>query len=88
MDNAFQVIRTKGLPTESSYPYTAQSTFSGKPQTSGICSAVTVLHESKYTLEFYVSVDKLKALLNIGTVAVGFEANNDFASYSSGIFRC
>lgn len=78
------------MPTEASYPYAASHMSTGKPSTTGICSAETVHHTPKYTAYSVVNVDvePLKAMLNVGTLAVGMEATDIFLSYSSGIFRC
>lgn len=67
MDYAFDWVKTNGIPSESSYPYTGRN---------GQCKAFT----SDFTDTGFVDVPKssptqMKMALNIGTVSVGIHAN-------------
>lgn len=89
---ALSHIQQNGMPTEAAYPYTASSTASGRPTTAGICSANDKVQHNVsyilYSLSSPATDEEMKTGLNIGTMAVGINADSGFQSYSSGIYSC
>lgn len=89
--SALSIIGKSGLPEESSYPYSASHTISGKPATYGICNTNNLIqHTAKYTTFSYNSLsnDDLKTYLQIGPLSVGIWADTGFVQYSGGIYNC
>lgn len=91
ISSALGMITWHGLPEESTYPYVATNTGSGRPVTSGICNTNRLVqHSNKYnTYKYsYATDDELKSYLQIGPLAVGIWADSGFMSYSGGNYRC
>jgi hypothetical protein len=79
-----------GVPTEAQYPYLAGSTVHGKPSVAGTCSASTLKMPTGTVVNSYSSLtaNAIQALIVNSPVVVYFWAENNFYSYSSGVFAC
>lgn len=74
MDNAFKFIEAKGIPTESSYPYTARD---------GTCKSYT----STTKISSYKDVTSLAGPLATQPISVAVDATK-WSSYKSGTYSC
>jgi len=74
MDNAFKFIKAKGIPTESSYPYTARD---------GSCKTFTISTKiSTYTDTSNLATDVAKQPISVAVDA------SKWSSYRSGTYSC
>jgi C1A family cysteine protease len=74
MDNAFKFIKAKGIPTETSYPYTAKD---------GSCKSYT----SATKISTYTDVTSLAGPLATQPISVAVDASK-WSSYRSGTYSC
>jgi len=74
MDNAFKFIKAKGIPTETSYPYTARD---------GTCKTYT----STTKISTYTDVTSLEGPLATQPISVAVDASK-WSSYRSGTYSC
>jgi len=74
MDNAFKFVKAKGIPTESSYPYTAKD---------GSCKSFT----SQTKLSSFTDVTDLETALVQQPISVAVDATK-WSPYEGGVFKC
>merc|ERR1719469_785611 len=74
MDNAFKFVKAKGIPTESSYPYTGKD---------GTCKSFT----SQTKLTSFTDVSDLETALAGQPISVAVDARK-WSPYSGGTFKC
>jgi len=74
MDNAFKYIKAKGIPTESSYPYTARD---------GTCKSYT----TATTISSYKDTSNLESDIMKQPISVAVDASK-WSSYRGGTYKC
>merc|ERR1719464_1500143 len=74
MDNAFKFVKAKGIPAESSYPYTGRD---------GNCKSFT----SQTKLSTFTDVTDLETALVQQPISVAVDANK-WSPYKGGVFKC
>merc|ERR1719245_152673 len=74
MDNAFKYIKAKGIPTESSYPYTAKD---------GTCKSYT----SETKLSSFTDVSNLEDAIKLQPISFAVDASR-WSSYRGGVYEC